>query len=330
MKINGTDISLRYIHSDGLRMRIADHGEGPLILMLHGWPESWYSWRHQIIALADAGYRVIAPDMPGYGKTDPLPAVIDYNIKTIASYVVGILDAIEEETAILMGHDWGASIAWNTVQLYPDRFTKLINLSVPFYPRSKAAPMEIYKKRLGDQFFYQLYFQEKGVAEAEFDQDPVGILSRLYCSPDTFRFPPKIADKNAAAGGWIPRLGEPKELPQWLTQDDLDYYVNEFKVAGFEGGINYYRNIDFNWELMEEYANTTIEIPVFFMAGDKDNVIAGATREQLEEKMKPYIPNLDDVVLLENIGHWIQQEVPEVVNEKVLEFLEKVSNDVYF
>ncbi len=304
-------------------MRIADHGEGPVVLMLHGWPESWYSWRHQIIALAEAGYRVIAPDMPGYGKTDSLDSVKDYNIVNIASYVVGILDEIGVDQAILIGHDWGAAIAWSTVQLHPDRFTKLINLSVPFRPSPDRPPMEIYKERFGDRFFYQLYFQHVGEAEAEFDKDPKGILYRLYSSPDTFRFAPQVTEKNASAGGWIPRLGEPKELPDWFSQEDLDFYVNEFTESGFVGGINYYRNIDGNWNLMKPYANNPIKIPVLFMAGDKDNVIGRATREKLLDAMKPFVPNIDDVILLPNIGHWIQQDTPKAVNDRVIAFLQK-------
>ncbi|MGH1469760.1 MAG: alpha/beta fold hydrolase [Cellvibrionaceae bacterium] len=323
MKADDINISLRFINNNGLRMRIADHGEGPVVLMLHGWPESWYSWRHQIIALAEAGYRVIAPDMPGYGKTDSLDSVKDYNIVNIASYVVGILDEIGVDQAILIGHDWGAAIAWSTVQLHPDRFTKLINLSVPFRPSPDRPPMEIYKERFGDRFFYQLYFQHVGEAEAEFDKDPKGILYRLYSSPDTFRFAPQVTEKNASAGGWIPRLGEPKELPDWFSQEDLDFYVNEFTESGFVGGINYYRNIDGNWNLMKPYANNPIKIPVLFMAGDKDNVIGRATREKLLDAMKPFVPNIDDVILLPNIGHWIQQETPKAVNDRVIAFLQK-------
>jgi len=182
--------------------------------------------------------------------------------------------------------------------------------------------MDIYRERFGNKFFYQLYFQTPGVAEAEFDGDPRGILSRLYCSPDTFRFAPAVTDKDASAGGWIVRLGEPKELPEWLTEADLNYYVEEFSRAGFHGGINYYRNIDRNWELMTPYADKTIDIPVLFIAGDKDNVIGRATREQLIDLMKPRVPNLTDVVLLPDVGHWVQQEAADIVNELMLGFLE--------
>lgn len=322
-----TNIPLKIAEIDGLTMRYAELGEGPLVMFFHGWPESWYSWRHQLVALADAGYRVIAPDMPGYGKTGSFAATEDYNIVNITHHLVGLLNHIaddgENSTAVLVGHDWGAAIAWYTVQLYPSRFTQLINMSVPFRGHAPRPPMEIYRERFGNKFFYQIYFQTPGVAEAEFDNDPRGILSRLYCSPDTFRFAPAVSDKDASAGGWIDRLGEPKQLPEWLTEDDLNYYVEEFTEAGFHGGINYYRNIDRNWELMTPYANTNIDIPVLFIAGDKDMVIGKATREQLFDSMKSRVPNLQDVVLLPEIGHWVQQEAAEEVNELMLQFLKR-------
>lgn len=317
------DFSLTMINSHGLDMRVADMGSGPAVLFCHGWPESWYSWRHQLKALADAGYRVIAPDMPGYGKTGKLPTIEDYNILNLSKHVVGVLDALQIDQAILIGHDWGAAIAWNTIQLYPERFTRLINMSVPLRRRAPKPPMEIYKERFGDRFFYQLYFQKPGVAEAEFDANPRAILHRLYSSPNTFRFTPEIEDKDYRAGGWIGRLGEPKELAPWLNEADLDFYVNEFTEAGFADGIHYYRNIDRNWELLGEKANAIIEQPTLFIAGEKDNVIGKATKEKLFDSMKPQVPNLEDVILYPEIGHWVQQEAAEEVNKAILPFLKQ-------
>ncbi len=316
-----SDFPLRMIESAGLPMRIADMGEGPLVLFLHGWPESWYSWRHQLQALASAGYRVIAPDMPGYGSSGQLAEKGDYHILNLAKYVVGILDTLEQESAILVGHDWGAAVAWSTVQLYPQRFSQLINMSVPIRAHARKPPMEIFKERFGDHFFYQLYFQKPGVAEAEFDADPKAILSRLYCSPNTFRFSPTIEDESYKSGGWINRLGEPKNLPDWINKEELDYYVEEFSRTGFTGGINYYRNIDRNWELTAEVSNNPIEIPTLFIAGDQDNVIGNADREKLIKIMTPLVPNLEDVILLPGIGHWVQQEAAMEVNAAMLGFL---------
>lgn len=320
------DVKLQTIKNNNISMRLASVGEGPLVVLLHGWPESWYSWRHQLVALANAGYKAVAPDMPGYGETDRLAAVEDYNIVNLASLVVGILDEMKATQAVLIGHDWGAAIAWQTALLHPERFSKLITLSVPYNKHAPIAPMEIYKKRFGEHFFYQLYFQTPGVAEKEFDAAPDKLLRRLYVSPDTPKEKPAITDTRAEAGGFIERLGEPKRAPDWLTEEDLNYFVSQFQKAGFEGGINYYRNINRNWELLAPYADRKIEMPTLFMAGERDLVIngmmaGGPDPVKLKEGMLPLVPNIEDVILLPNIGHWIQQEAPEAVNKAILGFL---------
>ena len=313
--------TLRFIESNGIRMRIAEMGEGPLVLLVHGWPESWYSWRHQLRALSAAGYRAVAPDMRGYGKSARPTAVEDYDIHDVTADLVGVLDALGEKNAILVGHDWGAIITWQAMLLHPDRFTALVAMSVPYSGRGSQSIVQSLQQSMGDNFYYILYFQEPGVAEKEFDADPHGILSRLYLSPDSPREAPQITDRKRAAGGWIPRLGKPKDLPSWLTQADLDYYVNEFKEAGFRGGINYYRNFHRNWETTPQLAGAKIDKPVLFIAGDKDSVIRGATADALRKSMSAAVPGLRDVKLIPNTGHWVQQERPEETNAAMLEFL---------
>jgi len=313
---------LRMIESNGINMRIAEMGEGPLVILVHGWPESWYSWRHQIKGLAEAGYHVVAPDMRGYGKTDKPKDVEDYDIKHLAGDVAGIVDAMGEETAVLVGHDWGSIVTWNSMLLYPEKFTALAALSVPYSGRAARSPIDGMRSVFKDNFYYILYFQEWNVAEREFDADPHGLLSRLYTSPDTPREAPSITDPKRGAGGWIPRRGAPKELPAWLTQEDLDYYVSEFTEAGFRGGINYYRNFHRNWEITPELSGVQITAPVVFLAGEKDVVIRGATAEQLKKRMAPLVPNLQDVTLIPNMGHWVQQEAPEEINTLLIDFLE--------
>ncbi len=314
----------RYIETNSIRMHIAEMGKGPLILLIHGWPESWYSWRHQMVALAAAGYHVVAPDMRGYGQTDAPDAVADYDIVHVAKDIIGMLDILEEETAALVGHDWGALVAWNTALLFPDRFTSLVNLSVPHYGRGKMSPTDLFKLQFGDNFFYILYFQEPELAEKEFDADPRGILSRLYTSPATPREEPEMTDPKMDAGGWIPRLGAPRELPPWLSQEDLDFYVGEFKQAGFRGGINYYRNFHRNWEITPQLTDAKIKQPTLFIAGAQDMVIGGATAAGLMKLMKAAVPDLRDVVLFPGIGHWVQQEAPEETNKVLLNFLDSV------
>jgi len=315
-------VTFRFIESNGIKMRIAEAGAGPLILLAHGWPESWYSWRHQITMLADAGYHVVAPDMRGYGETDKPAAVDDYDIVHIAGDLVGIIDAMGEETAILVGHDWGAIVAWSTVLLHPSRFTALIAMSVPYGGRVAQSPMESWRETFGEDFYYILYHNEPGgVAEAEYDADPYGLISRLYLSPDSPREPALITDRHRSAGGWIGRLGAPIELPDWLSQEDLDYVVSQFENAGFRGGINYYRNFHRNWEITEHLQGAKIQMPVLFIAGSRDMVIAGADKERLTATISRAAENLAEVVLIPEIGHWVQQEAPEATNAAMLEFL---------
>jgi len=315
-------VSFRFIETNGIRMRLATIGDsGPLVIMAHGWPESWYSWRHQMVAVAAEGYRVVAPDMRGYGATDAPPNVEDYDIVQLAADMVGIVDAYGEDKAILMGHDWGSIVAWNTVLLHPDRFSALVAMSVPYGGRATESPLIGWQNSYGDNFYYILYHQQPGVAEAEYDADPYGLLSRLYLSPNSPRKPAQVTDRHRSAGGWIPRLGEPEGLPDWLAQQDLDYFVEQFKLAGFRGGVNYYRNFHRNWEITPQLATARVTVPTLFIAGENDVVIAGASQGRLQGAMSRVVDDLRGVVLLPEAGHWIQQELPEDTNAAVLEFL---------
>ena len=315
-------VSFRFIDTNGIRMRLATIGDsGPLVIMAHGWPESWYSWRHQMVAVAAEGYRVVAPDMRGYGATDAPPNVEDYDIVQLAADMVGIVDAYGEDKAILMGHDWGSIVAWNTVLLHPDRFSALVAMSVPYGGRATESPLIGWQNSYGDNFYYILYHQQPGVAEAEYDADPYGLLSRLYLSPNSPRKPAQVTDRHRSAGGWIPRLGEPEGLPDWLAQQDLDYFVEQFKLAGFRGGVNYYRNFHRNWEITPQLATARVTVPTLFIAGENDVVIAGASQGRLQGAMSRVVDDLRGVVLLPEAGHWIQQELPEDTNAAVLEFL---------
>jgi pimeloyl-ACP methyl ester carboxylesterase len=317
---------LRMIKVNGINMRVAEMGKGPLVILVHGWPESWYSWRNQIPAIAAAGYHVVAPDMRGYGGTDKPPNVEDYDIVHLTGDIVGIVDAMHEKKALLVGHDWGASVVWNSMLLHPDRFVGMAALSVPSGLRAPATvlPSERLKATYKDNFYYQLYFQEPGVAEKEFDADPRAILSRLYTSPDTPIDPPTVTDPKRAAGGWIPRLGAPKALPPWLSQKDLDYYVSQFKASGFRGGINYYRNFDRNMQITPQLVGAKINAPVRFLAGEKDIVIAGRNAEQLTATMKGVATDFRGVTLYPGAGHWVQQERAKEVNAALVDFINSV------
>jgi pimeloyl-ACP methyl ester carboxylesterase len=304
-------------------MRVAVEGTGPLVLLLHGFPESWYSWRNQIPALAAAGYRVVAPDMRGYGGTDAPADVADYDLAHLCADVTGLIDHFGEQQALLVGHDWGAAVAWNCVTLAPERFRAVAGLSVPTGPRAPRPYSELLRESYGENFFYMLYFQEPGVAEAELDADPRAVLQRVYASPDTPREPPEVTDPKASAGGWLGRIGRPTELPPWMSQEDLDYYVAQFEGKGFRGGLNYYRQFERNFELTRE-VDATIPIPALFVAGALDGVIRGQSAEQLTAAMSPVAPDLRGVHVLEGAGHWIQQERADEVNRLLVEFFRGV------
>lgn len=315
-------VKLAYVQTNGVRYRVAEMGQGPAVLLAHGWPESWYSWRHQLKALAAAGYRAIAPDMRGYGESHQPREIEAYSADILAADMVGILDALDIREAHMVGHDWGAPVAAHTVLSYPDRFQTLTLMSVPYGPRSPVSPMQAMRERAGSNFFYILYHNEAdGVAENEYDGDPRGLLSRLYLSPDSPRKAPEVTSPLRSAGGWIPRLGAPLGLPTWLSQADLDYYVSQFVQSGFRGGLNYYRNIEANWQRTASRDDLVIRQPTLFIAGELDVVIGGASADQLRAGMRNSVPNLADVVLIAGMGHWVQQEAPEETNAALIRFI---------
>jgi len=288
-------------------MRVAEAGTGPAILFIHGWPESWYSWRHQLSGLSKAGYRVIAPDMRGYGDTDAPADASEYSVDILAKDVVGVLDALEIESATLVGHDWGAMV-----------------MSVPYMPRGDRPPLELWAGGMGDNFFYITYHNEpNGVAEAEYDSDPAAMITALYASPDTPREDPAIVDPKRSAGGFVGRIGTPKELPGWITQEELDYYINEFTRTGFRGGVNYYRNFDTNWHLTAG-VDPVLKIPSAFISGAADMVIGGADEAGLRAMMGPQMSDLREITLIDKMGHWVQQEAPEETNAAVLRFIDSL------
>lgn len=319
-------VELRFVEANGIRVRIAEAGDGPLVLLLHGFPESWYSWRHQLTVLAAAGYRAVAPAMRGYGETEAPPEVEDYDITHLVGDATGLVEALGEERAVVVGHDWGAIVAWQCALLRPDRFRAVAALSVPYLGRPSVAPVSAWRRRFGENFFYILYFQQPGTAEDEFDTDPRRLLRRLYQSPGSpIAAPPEISDPLMSAGGWMGRLAEPGALPDWLTAADLDCYVEQFERSGFRGPVNYYRNFDRNWELTPELAGKSVAQPALFVAGERDPVIVrggimGAS-DDLEVLVRRSVPALRGWMLIPGAGHWIQQERPAEVNAALVDFL---------
>ena len=312
-------ITHRTIKANGINLHIAEAGEGPLVLLLHGWPESWYSWRHQLPALADAGYHAVAPDVRGYGDSDKPEAIEAYSMKTLLADWLGLLDALGEETAVVAGHDWGAPMAWASAALHPARYRGVIGMSVPYTGRSQTPPLETLKTIFKDTFFYIDYFQDVGVAERELEADPRRALKLILynisgdgAAIGTFAGKPKTQ-------GLLDGMTDPATLPAWLTDADLDYYGGEFAKAGFRGGINRYRNMDRDWHELPQLAEMKITQPALFIAGAKDGVIA--MNPTGIETMKALVSNLRDVVLLPGAGHWTQQERPNEVNAAMIKFL---------
>lgn len=320
-------IEHRIVECNGIRLHLAEQGKGPLVLMCHGFPESWYSWRHQMQALADAGFHAVAPDMRGYGQSDAPLGIDQYSLFHLVGDMVGILDALEEDRAVIAGHDWGAPVAWHCALMRPDRFRAVIALSVPYRPRGSVAPTTV-MPRTDDAAFYQLYFQEPGVAEAELDADPLLALRRILYSGSG-----DVPRKQATAvpgsvgmvsrsGGFLTRMPDPQTLPVWLTEADLKVYAEQFRHSGFRGGLNWYRNIDRNWQLLAPYARAPITVPALYMAGDLDLVVAFPRMREVIADLRRYVPLLRDTVMLPGCGHWTQQERAVDVNQHMLAFLQ--------
>ncbi|MBT1516147.1 alpha/beta hydrolase [Bradyrhizobium sp. SRL28] len=322
----------RIIESNGIRLNIAEQGKGPPVILCHGFPESWYSWRHQLTALAAAGFHAVAPDMRGYGKSDRPEAIDQYTMFHLIGDLVGLLDALGAPTAVIVGHDWGAHIAWQAARLRPDRFRAVASLSVPLRPRGPARPTSV-MPQTADAQFYQLYFQEPGVAEAEMERDPRRtILSMLYGASGegaaAFRAAATRGEITRAPGmvprgeGMLPGPGAPPPLPAWLNEADINFYAGELKRSGFRGPLNYYRNYDRNWELMAAFADVTVKVPALFIAGDHDMVMAAPPgMDQHLANLRQFVTTLRDVRILPGCGHWTQQERPSEVNATLIDFI---------
>jgi pimeloyl-ACP methyl ester carboxylesterase len=331
-----SETTQRMIESNGIRLNIAEQGKGPLVLLCHGFPESWYSWRHQIDALAAAGFHAVAPDMRGYGKSDRPEAIDQYTIFHLVGDLVGLLDAREAPTAVIVGHDWGANIAWQAARLRPDRFRAVVALSVPFRPRGPVRPTSV-MPRTADAQFYQLYFQEPGVAEAELERDPgVTVRNMLYGASGEGAAAIRAAAASSGAspdlgmvpkgGGFLRGSGAPATLPAWLSEADIDFYAAEFKRSGFRGPLNYYRNVDRNWELMTTFTGVKVTVPALYVAGDRDMVVSFPGTAELLANLKQFVPALRDIQMLPGCGHWTQQERAGEVSAAIIDFVRGLPN----
>jgi pimeloyl-ACP methyl ester carboxylesterase len=318
------EIRHRFVQTNGIRMHLAEAGDGPLVVLCHGFPESWYSWRHQLTALAQAGFHAVAPDQRGYGQTDAPEAIDQYSIFHLVGDVVGLLDALGAPDAIVVGHDWGGPVAWHTALFRPDRVRGVAGLSVPFRPRGTVAPTSV-MPRTDDALFYQLYFQEPGVAETELERDPRETIRKMLVAVSGDAPPSKAGGPGVAmvprGGAFLDFGGLAADVrPSWVTDADLDFYAGEFARSGFRGPLNWYRNVDRNWELTAPWAGAKVMPPALYVAGDRDLVVRFPGMDRLLPALKNFVPNLTRTILLPGCGHWTQQERAAEVNAALIEF----------
>jgi pimeloyl-ACP methyl ester carboxylesterase len=313
----------RIARANGIDLAVTEQGEGPAVVLCHGFPELGYSWRHQLSALAAAGYRAIAPDLRGYGESSRPDPVEAYDIVNLTDDLTGLLDTLELDEAVFVGHDWGAIVVWNLAVLARDRVRAVAGLSVPFVPRSpQLPPTQLMRALSGDRFFYILYFQAVGPADEELARDPRRTMARILwtVSGDAPREALRRLPKEGT--GYLDILSDPPALPPWLSEEDLDVYVDAFARTGFTGALNYYRNMDRNWELTEHVTGTKVTQPALFVAGERDAVL----RMTPPQVMDGWLEDLRGSVLIQGAGHWVQQERPDEVNRALLAFLEGLSS----
>ena len=317
----------RTVDAGQVKIRAAIEGEGPLVVMVHGFPESWWSWRDQIGPIAQAGYKVAAIDVRGYGGSDKPHSIEAYDMEALTGDVAGVIDALSPDgRAILIGHDWGAPIVWNTALSRPEKIRAVAGLSVPFPGVPQRPFTEIFTEAFTDKgiFFYQAWFQNVGPPEAEAEADVRGFLRKFYygiCG-------------DAPAGTWpmkkhgaslLEGMVDPDPFPAWLTDDELDYYVSEFEGSGFRGPISRYRNHERDFAWLQQFDGRKLEMPTLLIGGDRDPAFNGFGRiPDPGVLMRAFATDLRDVHVLPGCGHWTQQERPEEVNRLLLDWLKEL------
>jgi pimeloyl-ACP methyl ester carboxylesterase len=307
-------------------MHIVDAGVGPLIVLCHGFPETSYSWRYQLPALAEAGFRVVAPDLRGYGTTDSPGEIDRYSMLDLVSDIISLLDTLVVEKAIIVGHDWGANLAWHAALLHPDRFYGVVALSVPMMAQPPVRPTTVFPQTDNAQY-YTLYFQAEGPAETEFARDPYTTLKKLLvgASGDANEFgAAEPFGMVSRSQGMLDPLPMPDKLPNWLTENDLQVYAESFRHSGFRGALNWYRNLDRNQELLGFARGRTVDIPALYIVGERDGVLANPFMRDVIANMTTLVPKLTQIIELPGCGHWTQQERPNEVNAAIIAFANKL------
>jgi len=312
-------VTLKTAKANNIHMRYAEIGSGPLVLFCHGWPESWYSWRHQLTAVSAAGFRCVAPDMRGYGGSEAPEPIDQYTLFHMVGDMAELTKALGESKAVIVGHDWGAPVAWHAALFRPDVFSAVAGMSVPPPSRGRGRPLDTLRES-GISNFYWQYFQTPGVAEREFERDVDvtmrTLLGRGFSDPAASLF---IEDGK----GFLGEIGALRPLPDWLSEADLSYFSEAYRKSGFRGGLNWYRNIDRNWELTAPWQGAQIHQPSLFIAGSNDSVITGLIGAKRVTDMERVLPNLKQKLIIDGAGHWVQQERGDEVNTALIAFLKE-------
>jgi pimeloyl-ACP methyl ester carboxylesterase len=311
------------VASNGITLHVASCGpvDGPPVVLCHGFPELWYSWRHQLEALANAGFRALAPDLRGYGLSSrPQGDVAEYGSDQLTADLCGLLDHYGYRQAAFVGHDWGAIVVWEMGKLHSDRVSSIYNMSVPLM-QSPAPPIGVFESIFADKFFYILYFQPVGPAEIELEAAPRTFLRNMLYSAGGEGMAEGSSPLASRDGtGMLDVLrAAPEQLPQWISEHDVDVYANAFADGGFFGPLSYYRNLDANWERGKDIPVSTISMPAGFLTGSLDPVrsmMPGGA-----EAMASALPDFRGTTVIEGAGHWVQQERPEQTNAAMLDFL---------
>ncbi|MBB4513644.1 alpha/beta fold hydrolase [Paraburkholderia fungorum] len=314
-----------FVEANGIRLHVAEQGDGPLVLLCHGFPETSHAWRHQLAALAHAGFHAVAPDLRGYGSSERPTAIGQYTTLDVVGDLVALVDTLGERHAVVVGNDWGATIAWQAALLRPDRFRAVVALGVPMMGRAPVTPSRLFPQT-EQMRFYTHYFSEPGLAETELERDVATTLRKIYYSasgdvgtrdantPNPFGFVPRN-------GGLLDALIDPPSLPAWLAPTDLDKFVQAFSISGFRGGLNYYRNLDRNWEVQSAFEGLLVEVPALYLVGERDTGLAMPGMHEIIDGMSQIVPRLSASRIVPRAGHWLQQEAPDFVNAALIEFL---------
>ncbi|MCX4658616.1 alpha/beta fold hydrolase [Streptomyces uncialis] len=321
MSRQAMDITHRLVPSGAGRTHLVEQGSGPMVLLVHGFPESWYSWRHQLPVLAAAGYRAVAMDVRGYGRSSRPAATDAYRMRELVADSAAVVRALGEESAVIVGHDWGSAVAANSALLRPDVFRAVGLLGVPYTPRGGPRPSEVFAGMGGADEFYVSYFQEPGRAEAEIEPDVRGWLAGLYAALSGGTMPgPGAPDPHFVRRGGTMRERFPAgPLPGWLSDAELDVYAAEFERTGMRGALTRYRNMDRDWEDLADLDGAPVTQPSLFIGGGLDASLVWSA--EAVAAFPTTLPGLLSSTVLDGCGHWVQQERPAEVNRLLTDWL---------